>query len=327
MECFPNWIFFVCPSGEEPIENVWKKLGRWWIPSVTFSVEIRLLLPSMRDRNGTNFLLAREAILDVHHQRVANRGGLWFATKLMQKPVRSGKNAFRAVLCSAKNTSWPKSHYGSIHANLFRRHYFFFKKSLQSLLPLCLLLCSLFVFVTTLSMPIRLSILRLTTKSFRLATSDLRPQPPSWLHCEAVSLTLSQWQNGERLLTSGMAAGSAMVDMTSLMRSMGMSPTTLGLLFSSWGRGSEGLRFSPATTHTGRKCHNFVSFRASSNEFSQQSVLYFLIAYPFRTILCQTKETNPWKWQRIRCLNNSKHGRLLLAGVLVCFDRVKARMA
>lgn len=37
-----------------------------------------------------------------------------------------------------------------------------------------------------------------------------------------------------------------MVAMTSLIRSMGMSPTTRGLLFSSWGRGSEGLRFSPA---------------------------------------------------------------------------------
>lgn len=51
------------------------------------------------------------------------------------------------------------------------------------------------------------------------------------------------------LLTSGIAAGSAMVDMTSLMRSMGMSPTTLGLLFSSWGRGSDGLRFSPTRVH------------------------------------------------------------------------------
>lgn len=37
-----------------------------------------------------------------------------------------------------------------------------------------------------------------------------------------------------------------MVAMTSLIRSTGMSPTTRGLLFSSWGRGSEGLRFSPA---------------------------------------------------------------------------------
>lgn len=38
-----------------------------------------------------------------------------------------------------------------------------------------------------------------------------------------------------------------MVAMTSLMRSIGMSPNTLGLLFSSWCRGSEGLRFSPTT--------------------------------------------------------------------------------
>lgn len=60
-------------------------------------------------------------------------------------------------------------------------------------------------------------------------------------HCEIVT---KGW-----LLTSGMAAGSAMVDMTSLMRSMGMSPTTLGLLFSSWGRGSDGLRFSPTRVH------------------------------------------------------------------------------
>lgn len=60
----------------------------------------------------------------------------------------------------------------------------------------------------------------------------------------------------EKLLTSAMAAGSAMVDMTSLMRSMGMSPTTLGLLFSSWVRGSVGFRFSPTTTHRHRGRHS-----------------------------------------------------------------------
>lgn len=39
-----------------------------------------------------------------------------------------------------------------------------------------------------------------------------------------------------------------MVAITSLMSSMGMSPTTLGLLISSRGRGSEALRLSPAAT-------------------------------------------------------------------------------
>lgn len=53
--------------------------------------------------------------------------------------------------------------------------------------------------------------------------------------------------------TSGIAAGSVMVAMTSLIRSMGMSPTTLGLLFSSWERGSEGLRFSPTVTVHGER--------------------------------------------------------------------------
>lgn len=63
-----------------------------------------------------------------------------------------------------------------------------------------------------------------------------------------------------------MAAGSVMVAMTSLMRSMGMSPTTRGLLFSSWGRGSEGLRFSPTMTHGHRGRHSsslHVSFTPS----------------------------------------------------------------
>lgn len=64
-----------------------------------------------------------------------------------------------------------------------------------------------------------------------------------------------------------MAAGSVMVDMTSLMRSMGMSPTTLGLLFSSWGRGSEVLRFSPARirAHTSvSHYHHQLSSKAES---------------------------------------------------------------
>lgn len=57
------------------------ELARWnvskWILSVTFNVEIRLLLPVVRDRNGTNFLLVREVTLDEHHQPVANCDGLW----------------------------------------------------------------------------------------------------------------------------------------------------------------------------------------------------------------------------------------------------------
>lgn len=60
------------------------------------------------------------------------------------------------------------------------------------------------------------------------------------------------------LLTSGMVAESVMVAMTSLIRSMGMSPTTLTLLFSSWGRGSEGFRFSPTTCVDGRKMNTVV---------------------------------------------------------------------
>lgn len=50
-----------------------------------------------------------------------------------------------------------------------------------------------------------------------------------------------------------------MVAMTSLIRSTGMSPTTRGLLFSSWGRGSEGLRFSPAAGEEKKKQPGVIS--------------------------------------------------------------------
>lgn len=73
------------------------------------------------------------------------------------------------------------------------------------------------------------------------------------------------------VITSGMAAGSAMVDMTSLMRSMGMSPSTRGLLFSSWWRVSEGFRFSPATdTHT--PLSPFLAMVGNTNDLARLSV-------------------------------------------------------
>ncbi len=65
--------------------------------------------------------------------------------------------------------------------------------------------------------------------------------------CRLILFNAGRDPNKGSVVTSGMAAGSVIVAMTSLMRSMGMSPTTRGLLFSSWGRGSEGLRFSPTT--------------------------------------------------------------------------------
>lgn len=58
------------------------------------------------------------------------------------------------------------------------------------------------------------------------------------------------------VFTSGpsMAVGSVMVDMTSLISSTGMSPTTRGRLLSSWwDKGSEGFRFSPPTVCTHHK--------------------------------------------------------------------------
>lgn len=54
-----------------------------------------------------------------------------------------------------------------------------------------------------------------------------------------------------------------MVAMTSLIRSTGMSPTTRGLLFSSWGRGSEGLRFSPAAEEEKKQQNPALSLPAS----------------------------------------------------------------
>lgn len=108
-----------------------------------------------------------------------------------------------------------------------------------------------------------------------------------------------------------MAAGSAMVDMTSLMRSMGMSPTTLGFLFSSWGRGSEGLRFSPAARdeYTGENVlslHLIVALWASSQIL--QLWLIFHLSY-----LLQHRGQNSNEY--LRKLDNCAFGYLLSTNI------------
>lgn len=79
-------------------------------------------------------------------------------------------------------------------------------------------------------------------KEIQLNTFMVQSLQFQFEHCHMSSDTLPVFTSGP-----SMAVGSVMVDMTSLINSIGMSPTTRGRLQSSWDNSSEGFRFSPPT--------------------------------------------------------------------------------
>lgn len=107
----------------------------------TFNVEIRLLLPVVRDRNRTNFLLVQELTLDEQPAMVC---GLQLNSCKSQSGVE--KNAFRAVLCSAKTlVSFDQIVTTATSMLICLADTFFFSFFFFSFLPLCFFLCGHFL--------------------------------------------------------------------------------------------------------------------------------------------------------------------------------------